>query len=157
MKPENLAMLTARAQALVMSVDGTPGERLTPADIAAACGHIRQPIVAAVLRAKYCDDAKAARAVLARLKGQCIDSGHEAAQRLSESVLKAYLIPPLCETCHGRAQVQTDDLLITCPDCHGEGYRLVDKLSDRGMLMLQLLYKWEAQGMAAVQEAMRYK
>lgn len=157
MKPENLAMMAARGQNWSMRVDGTPGERVTAADIAAACGHIRPPICAAVLRAKYCDDARAARQVLARLKGGCISAGHDAAQRLSEAVLRAFLLPPLCPTCNGRAQVQDGDLLIVCGDCYGEGYKTTEKLPERGLIMLQLLYRWEADGMAQVQEAMRYK
>lgn len=154
MKAESLALLAAKGQSWAMPVDGSPGERVTASDIAAACGHIRPAICAAVLRAKYCDDVRAAKQVLARLKGGCISEGHTAAQRLSEAVLKAFLIPPLCDTCHGRAQVQAEDLLITCPDCHGEGYRVVEKLPDRGLIMLSLLYRWQTDGLRQVIQIM---
>lgn len=154
MSPKLLAQLVAETCAYAPGVDGSPLPDLTPSDIAAACGHVHPAICAHVIRAKWCADAKASRAVLARLKGSCVAIGHSAADRLAQAVFKAWLLPPLCETCGGRAQVKTDDLLLVCPDCEGEGYRLSDPLSDRGLLMLKLLYGWESKGWQQISAAL---
>lgn len=155
MKPESISLLATRSAGYAPRVDGNPLASLTASDIAAACARLHPQIVSHVIRAKYTDDARAARCVLARLKGQCINLGHGPADRLSQAVLKAWLIPPLCGTCHGRAQVRDGDLTIVCPDCGGEGYRVEEKLSDRGLIMLSGLYRWEQQGIRLIVQAMR--
>ena len=155
MKPESISLLATRAAGYQPRVDGNPLASLTASDIAAACARLHPQIVSHVIRAKYTGDARAARAVLARLKGQCIDVGHGPADRLSEAVLKAWLIPPLCPTCHGRAQVRDGDLTIVCPECAGEGYQATEKLSDRGLILLSGLYRWEQQGIRIILSAMQ--
>jgi hypothetical protein len=147
------ALMTAQAQSWAMRVDGTPAEKLTAADIAAACGHIHPAICAAVLRVKYCHDAQSGRAVLARLHGLAIRLPQP--RQTAQDALEAFLLPPLCPTCHGRAQVQDEALLIVCPDCSGEGYRPVKTLSSDALSLLRALYEWEGRGLAQVVAAMR--
>jgi hypothetical protein len=116
---------------------------MTASDIAAACGRIKSPLGADLLRSKYCADAEALRRAIKRLavRARVIYKADDAtAFRTAHEAMRAFLIPPLCPTCKGRATVQAEDLVIVCPDCNGEGYMPAGKLDQMTADMLDWIY-----------------
>lgn len=153
MSPEKLALMQSHAGSLTPKVDGSPIKQLTAADIAAACGRIKSPLGADLLRAKYCLDAEALRRAIRRLAVRAVvihKAQHIQALRASHAALRAFMIPPLCPTCGGRGTAQAEDLLLVCPDCCGEGYAPAGKLSPIVSDLLDWLYGVEQVAIAAL-------
>ena len=76
------------------------------------------------MRAKYCNDAREARRLLALIGGSIITS-HDIPVKyqtlMARLVFETALMPPLCPMCRGTKQVTVNDKVFICSKCDGHG------------------------------------
>lgn len=122
---EKLARLNSKVMSWSERVDGDPIGHLTADELSIALARVKGEDGPSVfIRAKYCNDAREARKLLALIGGSIITS-HEVPLKyqtlMARLVLENALVPPLCPVCRGTKQVKIDSKVFTCNKCEGHG------------------------------------
>lgn len=172
--------IMSKMQAGVMDwqekVDGKSFGDLTGHDIAAALATIKgDDSPSTLMRAKYCDDPREARHLLARIKGAIIASTRISEQHLHQSAMLALqdvIVPNLCRKCGGVGEVMQMALRVQCRACMGSG---IGRRSDAHYIdaigctreewrftiereysvLMSIITDWELRGRSAIIRALR--
>jgi hypothetical protein len=129
MNMEDIALLEPHACSMRPGVDGNPIASMSWEDLCFALGCLGDSAPSLVVRAKYGNEAQAARDLLRRLRGAVISmSAHRGwnlavsdVTRLAQVSLEAYILPPLCSVCGGRREAMIGALRVVCGGCEGSG------------------------------------
>lgn len=174
---ELLGHMNPKVMSWSARVDGDPLGHLSSHDIAAALGRIRgDDGPSTFLRAKYCNDAREARKLLALIGGSIITS-HEVPAKyqtmMARLVFEHSLMPPLCPVCRGTKEVRLHEKVIVCHECEGSGvgektdaymssFINCTKAEWQGGLeqeycqLMALTERWEQEGRKAILDALLF-
>lgn len=172
--------IMSKMQAGVMGwqekVDGKSFGELTGHDIAAALATIKgSDAPSNLMRAKYCDDPREARRLLALINGAIIASTRiddQFRSNVAMLALQEVIVPNLCRKCGGVGEVMVMALRVQCKACCGSGIgrhsdaHYIDAIGctreqwrftierEFGVLMA-IVTEWELRGRAAIIRALK--